>query len=248
MAAAAILVTGGVFPYNTFLLGAACIKPAMAAVPTAEQIMSDKIKDMTATLHVTDVNRAELKKMGGAFATTYSIKKMDMSYKYPNKARFEGRFLGAAIYMVYNGDEKYFRTPIKTDTRSVKGQPGQKQTLMDIGIFAKDYLTTDYKPNFVRQEGNLLVFKLSQRGTDNKTHEMVWVNPKNAIIEKRRTYNGEDVLQKELRFTNPRQIRPGIWVPTRIEIYNTSGKLGAAQAIEDIKVNLGISDDVFKIS
>lgn len=245
--AGTILGVGGVFPGSNSTLVRLGIPAIWAAPPSAQQIMTDKIKDMTATLRVTEVDRAELKKIGGAFATTYSIKRMGVSYKQPNKARFEGKFLGASVFIVYNGDEKYFRTPIKTDKRNVHGQPGQKQTLMDLGIFAKDYLTTDWMPNFLRKEGNLLVFKLSQRDSDNKSHEIVWVNPKNAIITKRMAYNGENVLQKELRFTNPKQIRPGIWVPTRIEIYNTSGKLGAAQTIEDIKVNLGVSDDVFLI-
>ena len=248
--AGAVLGKGsGVFPYTSIgsvRLGLAPV--SAAAPPTAEQIMTEKIKDMTATLHVTEVDRSELKKIGGAFATTYSIKKMGVSYKHPNKARFEGKFLGASIFMVYNGDVKYFRTPIKTDTRNVHGQPGQKQSLMDLGIFAKDYLTTDWMPNFVRQDGNLMVFKLTQRNSNNKSHEIVWVNPKISLITKRMAYNGENVLQKKLLFTNPQQVRPGIWVPTRIEIYNTSDKLGAAQAIEDIKVNLGVSDDVFKTS
>jgi outer membrane lipoprotein-sorting protein len=244
-AAATVVLTGGVL---SGAWGGFTPHAAAAAVPTAEQLMTDNIKDMTATLRVTDVNRAELKKIGGAFATTYSIKKMDISYKYPNKARFEGKLLGASIYMIFNGDQKYFRTPIKTDKRDVQGQAGQKQSLMDIGIFAKDYLTTDWKPNFVKQDGNLLVFKLTQRGSDNKSHEVVWVNPKNSLIEKRQTFNGSDVLQKTMRFTNPVQIRPGIWVPSRLEIYNPDGKLGAAQAIENVKINLGVDDEVFKIS
>src|SRR5688572_18427742 len=54
---------------------------------------TDKIKDLVTTLVVKDdeTNREELKKIGGAFATTYSIKRMNVSYKFPNKARFEGK-------------------------------------------------------------------------------------------------------------------------------------------------------------
>lgn len=224
---------------------------AVAAVRrevSAETIMTDKIKDMTATLRVTETNRTELRKIGGAFATTYSLKKMDVTYMNPNKARFEARVLGASVMMIYNGNTKVYRTPIKSGTQDVASKPGQKQTLMDLGIFARDYLTTDYKPNLVRKEGNLLVFKLTQRNTENKSHEVVWVNPKNSVIEKRQSVNGDNILQKEMRFVNPQQIRPGIWVPTRIEIYNQFGKLGAAQAIENIKVNLGVNEDAFKIS
>ena len=74
------------------------------------------------------------------------------------------------------------------------------------------------------------------------------MNPKTSIIEKRLSYNGDNILQKELHFVNPVQVRPGIFVPTRVEIYNKEGKLGAAQGIEDIKVNLGVDDKQFETS
>ncbi len=221
---------------------------AHAAPPDIDKLTTDKIKDLTATLVVQEVNRAELRKIGGSFATTASLKRMNVTYLNPNKARFEARVLGASVLMVYNGDMRMWRIPGKSDTKNITGQPGQKQTLMDLGIFAKDYLTTDYQPNYQRTEKGLHVFKLSQRGTTNTSHEMVWVNPKTSLIEKRMSYNGDNKLIKELRFTSPQQIRPGIWVPQRIEVYNAEGKLGLVQSMESVKVNLGVDSSQFDIS
>ncbi|MDX2284046.1 MAG: hypothetical protein NW241_07775 [Bacteroidia bacterium] len=217
--------------------------------PRAEAIASDKIKDLTAMMVVEETDRDALAKMGGSFGKSlqYSIKRMNVTYQYPNKARFEGKILGATLLMVYNGDRKMFKTPIKSESKDIHGQPGQKQTLMDLGIFARDYLTTDYMPVFVRAENGLQVFKLSQRFTDNTSHEIVWVNPKTSIIEKRLSYNGDNILQKELRFKNPVQVRPGIFLPSRLEIYNTAGEMAAAQAIRDVKVNLGVDENMFRI-
>jgi outer membrane lipoprotein-sorting protein len=225
-------------------------KVVVPAVPSVESIETSRIKDLTATLTVNNdqTNFAELKKIGGAFATTYRLKRVEVSYKQPGKVRFESRLLGLPVVMVYNGDKQVYRTPIKSGQKDVGEHPGQKQSLMDLGIFATDYLNTDFKPVFQRQEGGLLVYKLVQRNTENKSHEMVWVNPKTSITERRQTFNGDSVLQKELRYKNPRQIRPGIWVPTRIEIYNQFGKLGAVQDIEDIKVNLGVDEEKFNVS
>lgn len=226
------------------------MQPALAApkVVSADTVLTSKVKDMTATLTVQEIDRAELRKIGGAFATSYSIKRIGVSYQYPNKARFEGRLLGAPVVLVYNGDQKMYKTPIKSGIQDVAGQPGQKQTLMDIGLFAKDYLTTDYLATFVRMEGGKPVYKLSQRNSDNNSHEIVTVNPKTSLIERRLSYNGENKLIKEMRFKNPTQLRPGIWVPTRLEIYNAEGKFGVAQSLEDIKVNLGVDSNLFKIS
>lgn len=225
-------------------------KAAPAAVPSVDSVQTDKIKDLTATLTVNsdETDFAELKKIGGAFATTYRLKRVEVSYKFPGKARFESRLLGAPVVMIYNGDKQVYQTPIKSGTKDVADHPGQKQSLMDLGLFAIDYLSTDYKPVFQRRDGELLVYKLEQRGTDNKSHEIVWVNPKTAVTERRQTFNGDNVLKKEVRYKNARQIRPGIWVPTRIEIYNQFGKLGAVQDVTDIKVNLGVEDSKFAVS
>lgn len=237
-------ITGVLALFTILLLGTS----ARAAAPSWESIATDKIKDLTATFVVRETNRAELRKIGGSFATTYSIKRMNMAYQNPNKARFEARILGAQVLMVYNGDMKKFRIPGRTETKNIHGQPGQKQTLMDLGIFAKDYLTTDYAPTYLRTEGGLQVYKLSQRNTDNTSHEIVWVNPKTSIIEKRHSFNRDNKFIKELRYKNPTQVRPGIWIPTRVEIINQEGKLGAAQSVEDIKVNLGVAADQFDVS
>ena len=224
-------------------------RPAYAAAPVpGETIATDKIKDMTATLTVQELNRSELRKIGGSFATTYSLKRMSVTYQNPNKARFEAKVLGASVLMVYNGDDRMWRIPGKSDKKNIYGQPGQKQTLMDLGIFARDYLKTDYQPVYQRTENGLHVYKLVQRNTTNTSHEVVWVNPKTAIIEKRQSFNGDNKFIKELRFTNARQVRPGIWVPGRVEIYNAEGKLGAAQSVDDVKINLGVDGSLFDIS
>jgi outer membrane lipoprotein-sorting protein len=231
--------------FTILLLGGP--RASYAAPPTIESLATDKVKDLTATLTVRETDRAELRKIGGAFATTYSIKNMYATYQFPNKVRFEGKILGASLMMVYNGDMKMFRTPIKSQTKNIAGEPGQKQSLIDLGIVATDYLKTDYSGTFLRTESGLHVFKLNQRNTDNRSHEIVWVNPKTHLIEKRLSYNGDNKLMKELRYSQAREIRPGIWIPGRIEIYNQYGKFGVAQSVDDVKVNLGVDENLFKI-
>jgi outer membrane lipoprotein-sorting protein len=236
--------------------------PAAAAPITAAQISpqtiistrsTGKIKDLFTTLVVKDdeTNRDELKRIGGAFATTYSIKRMNVSYKFPNKARFEGKAAGINALLMYNGDSKMFKVPIPLvgkRIQNVKGQPGQKQSLLDLGIFATDWLTTDWEPHYLGSKSGLDQYKLTQRDTDNRSHEIVLVNPKTFIIENRKSYNGDNVFQKEIRFRNSTQIKPGIWVPSRIEIWNQHGKMAAVQTLQGTRVNAGLRDDIFEIS
>lgn len=216
----------------------------------ADVVSTDRIKDLTATLLVIDaeVKFDELKKIGGAFATTYRFKRMDISYKSPNKARFEAKILGASALIVFNGDTKMFRVPFKKEVQNVAGKPGQKQSLLDLGLFAKDWLATDWRAVFVRKDGPLLVFKLEQRGSTNQSHEIVWVNPQTSITERRQTFNGDNKRQKELRYKNAKSFGPGVWVPTRVEVYNQFGTLAAAQRLENITVNAGVPDSRFATS
>jgi outer membrane lipoprotein-sorting protein len=238
-------------------LFSAAAAPVPAESITSQTIVAkrttDKIKDLVTTLVVKDdeTNRDELKKIGGAFATTYSVKRMSVSYKFPNKARFEGKAAGISALLVYNADSKMFKIPIPfvgKKIQNVKGQPGQKQSLLDLGIFAKDWLTTDWEPHFLGNQNGLDQYKLTQRDTFNHSYEMVSVNPKTFIIEQRKSYNGDKILQKELRFRNPVQVSPGIWIPTRIEVLNQYGKIGAVQTLQGTRVNGGVSDDLFQIS
>jgi outer membrane lipoprotein-sorting protein len=227
-------------------------KPIAAVVQTPvspESVMSEKIKDLTASLRILheETNFDELGKIGGAFATSYRIPRYDLSYKWPNKLRAEGKAGPVSAVVVYINDTKAFKALGIKKMQDVKGQPGQKQSLMDVGIFARDWLTTDYQAAFVKRDGALIVFKCSQRNSNNRSHEIVWVNPKTAITERRLTYNGDNVLQKEIRYKNPKEIAPGIYLPTRIEIYNQFGKLGAAQTLEEARVNVGLADSVFEL-
>lgn len=218
--------------------------PAPAEVPA-----TDRIKDLSVALRIVheETNYDELKKIGGAFATSYRVPTYEITYKAPGKLRVEGKAGPLSALLVYVGDTKMFRVGLIKKTQNVHGNPGQKQSLMDVGVCAKDWLATDYQPIFLRRDGALLVYKLAQRNTDNKSHEVVWVNPKTFLTEKRLSYNSENELQKEIRYIKPRELRPGIFVPTRVEIYNQLGKLGAVQTVEEIKVNTGVAESVFQL-
>jgi outer membrane lipoprotein-sorting protein len=222
-----------------------------AAPPKWESIAQTKIQDLRVVLHVAhkETNFAELGKISREFATTYRVSQSDVSYKYPNKMRFEATLLGLKNWIVYNGDTKFFKTALLSRKENVYGKPGNKQSLMDIGIFAMDWLKTDYDPKFLRQEGALLVYHLKQRNTDSKSYELIWLNPKTAITERRQSWNGwKNTLNKEVRYKNPVEVVPGVFVPTRIEIYNQFGKLGAVQNVEKIRLNQGVSEELFATS
>ncbi len=244
LAAASLLAA----PLASFTAQAQEAEPAVTLDVPTRKLVTDKIKDMSATLRVTESNWRELEKCGSDFKKTYYFKRMSIAYQHPNKTRMESKLLGSTVLLVFNGDTRYYKVPFKTETSSVAGQPGQKQGMLQFGIYASDYLKLDYEPHLVRAEDGLQVIKLNQRRSTNKSHEMLWVNPKTHVIERRQSWSGDNVLKMELRYKDVREVRPGIFVPFRIEIYNPEGKLGAAQAVEDLKINSGLPDALFATS
>ena len=216
--------------------------------PLWETIANSKLQDMTISLVVSskETNFTELSKIGGSFSTSYRVPRYNILYLYPNKLRVEAKVMFISPVIIFNGDQKYSKVGPKTGKEDVHGQIGKKQNLMDVGIFAKDWLSTDYEPIFLRKEGEFMVFNLKQRFTDNKSHEIVWVNPKTSITERRQSFDGSNTFKKEIRYKNA-QLFNGVWVPTRVEIYNQFGNLGAVQNVERIQVNSGIKESLFVI-
>jgi outer membrane lipoprotein-sorting protein len=223
--------------------------PQKTPTSTPEVPATDKIKDLSVALRIVheETNYDELKKIGGAFATSYRVPTYELVYKSPGKLRVQGKAGPLSALLIYVGDTKRFRIGLIKKTQDVRGNPGQKQSLMDVGICSKDWLSTDYQAVFQRREGLLLVYKLVQRNTDNKSHELIWVNPKTFITEKRQSRNSEGELQKEIRYLKARELRPGIFLPSRVEIYNSQGKLGAVQTVEEVRVNVGVAESLFEL-
>jgi outer membrane lipoprotein-sorting protein len=230
------------------LLTTVALSGAAVAQTDAMALATDKIQDLSATLRVieSETDSEALESLGREFATTYRIPRYEVWYKFPQKARFEGKAGILTGTLIYNGDRKKYQVGFIKKTKDVKGKPGEKQSLMDLGVFAKDWLT-DYVPSFVKKEGALSVFKLTQRDSESKSYEIVWVDPKTKITTKRMSYGFDGKLRKQIRYTQPKEIAPGIFFPARVELYNPEGKKAGAQTLEKIVVNKGISDDKFKI-
>ncbi len=223
-------------------------RPARAANPNPNAVATDRLRDLTATLVVTQADFKELGKIGGDFKTTYRFKRLGISYKNPNKIRLETKILGRDVLLVFNAGVKTVKIPFRKDVRDVSREPGQKQSLMHLGLFARDFLATDWRPTYLRNEGTLQVYRLNGRNTANPAYEIVWVNPRTAIIERRQSIKGDGKLRMEVRYKNALEAAPGVWVPRRVEVYNQFGKLAGVQEIQNIRVNVGVSDDRFRVS
>jgi outer membrane lipoprotein-sorting protein len=221
---------------------------AQADAPRLEQMTAVDLNDLQATVKVLMADQKELAKINRDFGMAYRLKDMVMRYKDPDKLRMEGR-IGL---LIINGSTRFFKVPqlgyAKKD--DLNGSPGKRLSLLDIGLLTRSGLA-DTESKFVRDETlnnvPVHVFDVAYRG-DTTGHSLVWVDPRTRAILKREWYNGEGKLRATFLYENLREIKPGLWIPTRLEVRNGEGTVAAVTAYSDLKVNQGLDDALFAIS
>lgn len=223
-----------------------------AAVPTdISAYVCSRLDDFTATGVVVSSNQRELEKVNKDFGFLYRFNKVLMRYKEPNKVRVEGTVEGTRGVYIVNGSIQIVSVPkIRLNTRRDFGNsPGKRKSLVDMGLVSEYYLTyTNFK--FVREgtvEGTPVgIFEVTYKDRDEDTsRHLLYIDPKTRVIRKRDAYRQDGSFQAVYHFREVKQVAPGIWFPTRIEVQNTDRKVAGVTRYEDIKVNTGLPDSLF---
>ena len=76
---------------------------------------------------------------------------------------------------------------------------------------------------------------------------MIWIDPKTRVTLKREEYTQEGKLNATYYYRDPKEVAPGIWFPSRIEVFNSEGQKAGETAYNNVKVNVGIEDSVFRL-
>jgi outer membrane lipoprotein-sorting protein len=224
---------------------AAGFAPAGAA-PDISKYTSDALKTLQCDSVVTYDNQAELKKIGGDFANAYRLHRMTMSYVQPGKLHLETVVMGAHISYTINGNTRYTSVPTLHihKVEDVTGAPRKKQTLIESGLIPPDLLK-EWQFNYLRKESNLLVFQVKSNLASERAYDIFWLDPSTHVITKRYNYNQDGKLIKWIAYKNVTQPVPGIYIPTRIEVYNAQNKLAAVTTYKNVRVNAPVSDSIF---
>jgi outer membrane lipoprotein-sorting protein len=220
---------------------------ASAATPSIDSLTSANIKTLQASSEIVTENQDQLKTISGDIALAYRLHRGALTYEQPGKLRIDAsipHFITG--YYVINGDQKLTVAPFVHNVQSTVGAPGKRQTLMDFGLIPPELLT-DYNATFLRRESNLLVFQIQPKQAGETEKDIVWIDPKTHITVQRYNYGRDGKLTKILRYLNPLQAAPGIYIPTRVELYNPQNKLAGATVYQNIRVNQPVSESLFKI-
>ncbi len=222
---------------------------AMAQSQDINDYVQTRLHDLRATVRQQTANQRELEKINKDFANSYRIKQMTARYKEPSRMRLESKVGVVNVVYIINGNYKHVSAgPIK-HTDDISNAPGKRQSLMDFGILTPSFMKL-VNAKFLRydQEGGVRypVFELTWANSDDTSKHIVWMDGKTRTVVKRQWYNQQGKLMATFYYKNPVEAAPGIWIPSRVEVYNAEGKLGGVTTYVDLHVNEGLPDSLFQ--
>jgi hypothetical protein len=225
---------------------AAAAVPALAAGggPDLGQMTSTRIKTLQLDSSVVKENRPELQKIGGDFADAYRFHNVSIAYAQPDKLHLETVVLNVHISYTINGNRKFTSIPTYHvhKIEDVSGSPGKRQSLLDVGLVPPELFNL-FTATYVGKAGTQLIYDIKPK--QDRYHDRIYVDPVTHITTRREHYNQDGKLIDYFLYKNPVEPRPRIYVPSRVEVYNPSNKLGAVTDYKNIKINLPVDNAIF---
>ncbi len=228
---------------------------APAVSPNIAAYVNPALSDFTASVHLVRYNAAASRQINRDFGMIYewmqkSRGDLQLRFKLPDKLRFDGRFGASSGSYIVNGVHQVVRLGIGLhyDT-NLANTPGKRKTLLDMGLISYDYLSyTEAQYMGARPYNGVLcaVFRVSYRDKKLDTsHRLVWIDPRTRITVKREEYSQDGKLRSIWYYRDAKEVAPGIWMPTDIEIDDNSGVLAGETRYLHIRVNMPMPDKLF---
>jgi len=222
--------------------------------PNIAEYVANHLDDFSATVHVVRYDDNAGRKISRDFGYAYKLKgDTHLQYKEENKLRLDGHLGISKATLIVNGTKQYVTIPglgIKTTT-DLGESPGKRKTLLDVGLISNGYLgytEAQFLGAHPVDGVACAVFRVSYRNKSLDTsHRIIWVDPRTKVILKREEYSQVGKLNATYYYKNPREVAPGIWFPTQIQVFNNEGQEAAVTDYRDIRVNIGLSDDLFRV-
>lgn len=222
-------------------------QPARSAQPLVKY--ASPVRDISVRNTLVFKDMKELKVISNEYAQGYRVTYTDVWFREPNMLRVSSKAgLISAVSIINGNAKKVSAGPIKK-TYDLKKEPRKRQDALTLGLVTPSGLQ-DYTDKFLRRDKVngvvVLVYELKHKVKPEDSYKHVFVEPNKKVILRILNFHGDGRLKFDSRFLNPVKVN-GIWVPTRTEVYNANGGLGGVTKFENIKVNTGLADSLFKL-
>lgn len=219
-------------------------------VPDFKSFVQDKLRDLQMESRAKGVRLGELRKINKDFANAYRFKRMTVYYKEPLKLRLESEVQGTRILYILNGGTKFVSGGGRRVREDVSNSPGKRQTPLDFG-FITPAVARQLEANFQKEEreggASLFVFQIEWNYGDDDAKHIVWLDPEKRYTVRRVWFSSTGRYRARFEYKEPVQAAPGIWIPTKVEVFNVDQRFGGRTVNTNIRVNTGLSDDLFRI-
>ena len=217
--------------------------------PRFDDLATANISDLQATVTATRADQAELRKINKDFGMAYRLKSVTMRFKRPGKLRMEGRIGQESALYIINGSTRYYSIPRFNLTKrdDLGNSVGKRYSLLELGILSRGDLA-GVQAKYVRAESvdgsACQVFDVTYKGDDTLRY-VLWIDLEHRLIRKREWLDSAGKLRASFLHSDPKEVAPGFWMPTRVEIRNGEGVLAATVEYTDIKLNQNLDDALF---
>ena len=167
--------------------------------------------------------------------------------------RFEGKQGVFTIRYVTNGNRKLTEVPTlrihKVD--DISTEPAKGDTISDLGIVSSSWAKR-VESRWLRSEARggktLQVFEFWYN-EDPRARHTIWLDPSTKTIVEHVAHHrnrNKPGFRKRLVYSEVKQIE-GVWVPSRVAMFNGENKLAGEMRYSSIKVNENLQDKMFAI-
>ena len=221
-----------------------------AQTPSINDVVQPNFRDASFQVKVTYANQSELGKINKDFGQTYKFKVMDVKLKEPFMIRMTGNVEDTSVLFVLNGSTRLMSVPkvgLK-QRENLEDEPGKRQTPLDFGFMTPSMFQGLFEAKFVRNDRATgdYVFDITYNPKyDYKSYYRVWVDPAKRYITRREWYRRDRELATFF-YSNPVN-EGGVWLPTHLLVKNVDNQRAGETEYLAMKVNTGLSDDLFKL-
>lgn len=218
--------------------------------PSIDDVLQTGFRDASFQVRVSYANQAELSKINKDFGSSYKFKTMDVKLKEPFMVLMTGNVEDTSVRFVLNGSTRLFSVPkigLK-QKENLDDEPGKRQTPLDFGFLTPSMFKGLFEATFVRKDratGDYVFDIRYNPKYDYKSYYRVWVDPAKKYITKREWYRKD--RQLATFFYSEPVNQDGLWLPTHLLVKNVDDKRAGETEYLAMKVNTGLSDDLFRL-
>ncbi|MCE5324536.1 outer membrane lipoprotein-sorting protein [bacterium] len=213
------------------------------------QAATNGLKDISMLGTVTQSNKDAIAKIDENYTRLYEFKSARVMLKLPDKMRMEGKLGMVKFEYIINGGIKIFRaSPVRINKRSdYSDDPAKLQSALDVGLITST-LWDNRKVEIVEDaeaKANCEI-KLQLKWPKGDMQTFIWIDKNDLWLKKLEKRDGQGDLKVRVVYSNPKNIDGIIWLPTKAEMYSSSGDKVGTTEMSDIKYNSGLPDSLFE--